>query len=312
MTADLHQQYLDKDSFIHTLDSTIRILQSERWIGRMVGGKIILGLTELEIPENLVVVGDLHGDFQSLKQIIHNIGFENFLSNANNKIIFLGDYVDRGSSSIEVLQYVCDLKYRYPDSVVLMRGNHESPVEFPFLSHDLPIKIQERFGQDWDFVYSKILEIFQLFTLITIIGNKLSLVHGGPPVLQGDSYKRLVSNASKTYKNDNTLEEILWNDPRSLENDIQHEPSRRKFGKHFGSEISRKWLDASGTCAIVRSHEPCHMFRIDHDNMVMTIFSCKEAYPKFEPSYLFLTGTQLETIKNASDLAQYIRKIKER
>lgn len=312
MTTNLHQQYLDKDSFIHILDSTIRILQGERWIGRISGGKIALGLTELEIPENLVVVGDLHGDFQSLKQIMHDIGFENFLSNTNNKIVFLGDYVDRGSSSIEVLHYVCDLKHKYPDSVVLMRGNHESPSEFPFLSHDLPIKIQERFGQDGDFVYRKILEVFQLFTLITIIDNKISLIHGGPPVLQGGNYKELVSNASQTYKHDNTLEEILWNDPRSLESGIQYETSRRKFGKHFGSEISRKWLNVSGTCTIVRSHEPCHMFRIDHDNMVMTIFSCKEAYPKFEPSYLFLTGKQLRAIKNASDLVQYVRKIKER
>lgn len=312
MTINLRQTYLDRESFIQALNSTIRVLQSEILIGRINGGKITHGLTELKIPENLVVIGDLHGDLQSLKQILHDIDFENLLSNYNNKIVFLGDYVDRGSGSIEVLQYVCQLKYRYPDSVILMRGNHEAPTEFPFSSHDLPIKIRERFGQDWNLVYSKILEMFQLFTLVTVIGGKLSLIHGGPPVLQGDTYKELVSVASQTYRYNDILEEILWNDPRSLEDGVLHESSRRSFGKHFGSEISRKWLEMSGTCAIVRSHEPCHRFRIDHSDMVMTIFSCKEAYPKFEPGYLFLTSKQLETIQNASDLVQYIRKIKER
>jgi predicted phosphodiesterase len=312
MTINLHQPYQDRESFIHELDSTIHVLQSERWIGRISGGKITRGLTELKIPENLVVLGDLHGDLQSLKQVLHDIDFKNFLSNTNNKIVFLGDYVDRGSGSIEVLQYVCQLKYRYPDSVILMRGNHEAPTEFPFSSHDLPIKIRERFGQDWNLVYSKILEMFQLFTLVTVIGSKLSLIHGGPPVLQGDNYKELVSDAPQTYRHDSTLEEILWNDPRSLEDGVLYEPSRRSFGKHFGSEISRKWLEMSGTCAIVRSHEPCHRFRIDHGNMVMTVFSCKEAYPRFEPGYLFLTGKQLEKIQDASDLVQYIRKIKGR
>jgi hypothetical protein len=309
MTINLHQSHTDKGNFIHALDLVIRTLQSERWIGRIVGGKITCGLTELKIPENLVVIGDLHGDLHSLKQILKDIDFENFLSNSNNKMIFLGDYVDRGSGSIEVLQYICYLKHRYFDSVILMRGNHEAPTEFPFPSHDLQMRIQEHFGQDSNLIYGKILSLFQLFTIVTIIDNKLFLVHGGPPTRLDSNYKESISNASQNHKHNSILEEILWNDPRSLKNGKQFEVSRRGFGKHFGKKISKKWLELSGTCAIVRGHEPCQRFRIDHDSMVMTIFSCKESYPNFEPSYLFLTGKQLETVQNASDLVQYIRKI---
>ncbi len=294
MTINLNQSYIDKTNFIQTLNSAIRTLQSERWIGRIVGGKITLGLTELVTPKNLAIIGDLHGDFRSLMSILKDLDFENFLSNPENKMVFLGDYVDRGSSSVEVFYRVCYLKEKYPDSVILMRGNHEATAEFPCRYHDLPAKVQEYFGtESRDQVYKKILEVFQLLTLVTIVGNKLFLVHGGLPISPFSNYKEQVSVAAQNHDYRDILEDILCNDPRPVSDKKNWEPSRRGFGKHFGAEISRKWLKISRTKAIVRSHEPCQMFKIDNECTVMTIFSCKESYPNFEAGYLFLTASQL-------------------
>ena len=106
---------------------------------------------------------------------------EAFLGDPNNKLIFLGDYVDRGVNSVGVIFVVTRLKMKFPDSVILMRGNHEAPIEFPFPSHDLPGEVVRRYGYEkGKLVYNgKILPLFRLLTPATMIDESLFLVHGG-------------------------------------------------------------------------------------------------------------------------------------
>lgn len=297
---------------VRSLESAIGIMHTERKTG-LIGGKIKESFVELSIPKKLAIVGDLHGDLTSLRSILNGIRFEAFLGDPNNKLIFLGDYVDRGVNSIGVIFVVTRLKMKFPDSVILMRGNHEAPIEFPFPSHDLPVEVVRRYGYEkGKLVYNgKILPLFRLLTLATMIDESLFLVHGGVPTGDVDNnFREAISTADQTYLSNSIMEEILWNDPREeIENEDAWEYSRRGIGKHFGVEISRKWLRLSGTKVIVRGHEPCQGYRIDHGGSIMTLFSCKEPYPKFQASYLLVANQDLNSLNDALMLSQGVVRI---
>ena len=70
----------------------------------------------------MTIVGDIHGQFYDfLKLLESDVGGDCEVT----KYIFLGDYVDRGSFSIEVLQLILAMKLSRPKDVVMLRGNHE-------------------------------------------------------------------------------------------------------------------------------------------------------------------------------------------
>jgi protein phosphatase len=106
------------------------------------------------------------------------------------------------------------------------------------------------------------------------------------------------------------MEELLWNDPiEHINYGLDWEYSRRGYGKHFGIEISRKWLKASATKLVIRGHEPCQGFKINHEGKILTLFSCREAYPNFGAAYLRISGDELVKLAQGKDLVQHIRKL---
>ena len=42
------------------------------------------------------------------------------------KLVFMGDYVDRGMYGPEVVLYLCAMKVENPHGIMLLRGNHET------------------------------------------------------------------------------------------------------------------------------------------------------------------------------------------
>lgn len=67
----------------------------------------------------VMVCGDVHGQFYDLQEL--------FLIGGDvpgTSYLFMGDYVDRGHHSVEVISYLLALKVRYPTRITLLRGNH--------------------------------------------------------------------------------------------------------------------------------------------------------------------------------------------
>lgn len=247
-----------------------------------------------QIPRNLVVVGDIHGDINSLQKILDEFEWENYLQSEENVVLFLGDYIDRGQYSLEVVLSLCKLKYLFPNNVFLLRGNHEAFDYFPFSSFSFPEEIKAKFGNEGEEFYLKHIRTFfdSLFVFCEIDSFAL-LVHGGLPIVEDlkffENYK---FHLSKVTSQKRLMEEILWNDPREL-GETNWRFSNRGLGKYFGKKVTGLWLDQTGCKFVIRGHEPCKGFKTDHENKVLTLFSSKQPYPKFESAFLKMSRDEI-------------------
>ncbi|MBN1857769.1 serine/threonine protein phosphatase [Candidatus Bipolaricaulota bacterium] len=101
-------------------------------------------LRRLPEGESIVFVGDTHGDRDATEQVFAQFPPDRFV------VVFLGDYVDRGSESLENLRLLFTRKLASPDRVILLMGNHEGWNTAPFTPADfwlgLPEQEAERLG----------------------------------------------------------------------------------------------------------------------------------------------------------------------
>jgi serine/threonine protein phosphatase 1 len=67
---------------------------------------------------SIFTFGDIHGEFSKLENLINRLNFSN-----EDTLVFLGDYIDRGKKTFEVIDYLVDLNKKY--NCVFLQGNHE-------------------------------------------------------------------------------------------------------------------------------------------------------------------------------------------
>ena len=75
----------------------------------------------VKVPEPVVVVGDIHGQYYDLVHMLNKAGDPLTIN-----YLFLGDYVDRGIFGLECVMLLLAIKINYPKKFILLRGNHES------------------------------------------------------------------------------------------------------------------------------------------------------------------------------------------
>ena len=97
-------------------------------------------------------VPDIHGNLEGLIDATESI-LSDFDYN-NDVIVFLGDYIDRGNNSFEVLEYLYNLQNKLgEDKVICLKGNHDdmflkfldNPREISFLMNDIGLKTIKSF-----------------------------------------------------------------------------------------------------------------------------------------------------------------------
>ena len=288
--------------FLQLVTQTKEILAKEK--GKP-GKLTIKGKLAKVIPAGeVIIVGDLHGDITSLQHILEETGFLGKLKTDYYLLIFLGDYGDRGEQSPEVYYIIMKLKSMFPEHILLMRGNHEGPLDLLALPHDLPIHLKNKFGNRGSEIYDKLRTLFNYFYTGVIIPERYILLHGGVP-----SKARSINDiayAHEMHPREPHLEEILWNDPlNNLKGTIA---SPRGAGKLFGQDITDKFLKMLNVDVLIRGHQSCpDGYKTDHNQKVLTLFS-RKGNPYNNSTGAYLHFNSLSEMKNHKELIQSIHR----
>lgn len=271
--------------------------------GRVGSLRIIGKLVEVPPVGEAIIVGDLHGDLESLVHIIEKTNFVKKAGKEDVLLVFLGDYGDRGHQSPEVYYVILKLKERFPERVLLIRGNHEGPDDLLASPHDMPFQLMRKFGEVGSEVYSGLRGIFNQLHNAVLINQRYILLHGGAPSLVSKIAD--VAYAHEKHPSESHLEEILWNDP--LEGIKGTYPSPRGAGRLFGEDVTQKLLNMFNVKALIRAHEPNEEgFKTNHSGKVLTLFSRKgPPYHNNCGAYLHLNLSQ--KVKDSKQLVKYAR-----
>jgi diadenosine tetraphosphatase ApaH/serine/threonine PP2A family protein phosphatase len=294
---------VQSDDFIELLEQTIALLHGES--GRIGNQTVAEGLVKLEPLGEALVIGDVHGDLESLIAILKSSGFtQKLAASKDTTLVFLGDYGDRGARSTEVYYTILKLKLAFPEQVILLRGNHEGPEDLMASPHDLPMQFQFRFKEDGRAVYSKVRKLFACLYNAVLVEERYLMVHGGlsPEITTAQD----LANANKTHPEKDVLEDLLWSDPNDTVKSVLYSP--RGAGKLFGKSVTENVLQKLGVKILIRGHEPCEEgYKLNHDGKVLTLFSRKGA-PYFNAYGAYLQLPLLEKLESAEQLVPWIHK----
>ncbi|KAI9022292.1 Serine/threonine-protein phosphatase-like protein 5 [Phycomyces nitens] len=224
-------------------------------------------LIDVKVPAGgkLTVCGDVHGQFYDFINIFNTNGWPS----EKHAYLFNGDFVDRGSFSLEVVLTLFAYKWLFPDRVFLARGNHETDNMNKVYGFEGEVKAKFN-----DMMFKIFSETFNSLPLAHVIGNKILVVHGGlfsRDDVTLDDIRKIDRLALRQPGNDGLMCEILWSDPQPQPG---REPNKRGVGIQFGPDVTKAFLERNGLDMLIRSHEVKEEgYVIEHDGKCVTVFS---------------------------------------
>ncbi|KAI9249664.1 calcineurin [Phascolomyces articulosus] len=282
-----HEGRLHESQALQIINSAKMILQSEP--------------TLVRVPAPITICGDIHGQFYDLLKL-----FEVGGDPAITRYLFLGDYVDRGYFSIEVLLYMLSFKLWYPTTFSLLRGNHECRHLTEYFTFKMECK--HKYSEQ---VYNAAMDCCDCLPLAAVVNDQFLCMHGG------------ISPALKTLKDIEELDrfretptsglmcDLLWADPFE-DFDAEHHPKFdhnhvRGCSYFFSYKAACQFLDKNHLLSIIRAHEAqangYRMYRKSKSTgfpALMTIFSA--------PNYIDVYNNKAAVLrydKNVLNIRQF-------
>jgi len=208
-------------------------------------------------PEGKVVfAGDTHGDLEASQGVVQQYLREPY------RIVFLGDYVDRGDDSEENLRYLLEMKLKDPEEIFLLSGNHEGFMVKQFhpssFWSSISFEERERYGL-----------LFSKFPLAATTQNGILAVHGALPDVKS------LEEMSRIELGDENWDRVVWGDFAEEEDNFLGDLwGRPQFGQPYFEQMMERYRKQ----VLIRSHQPHAPLRM-FDKRCITIFTSHAYLP---------------------------------
>ena len=229
--------------------------------------------------------GDIHGQYSDLLRY-----FASFGSPAVDveyvSYLFLGDYVDRGTHSLEVLVLLLALKICHPQQVHLLRGNHED--EAVNALYGFKDECLRRCAEGL-IVWRAVNALFEMMPVAALVDGAVLCVHGGLG-LSLHSLEQLKGlprpakvDMRATRGVGRLLNDILWSDPTDSDCVEGVVPNARGPNTvQFGPDRVRAFCDANALKLVVRAHQCVRDgFEYFAQGRLLTVFSAPDYGARF-------------------------------
>ncbi|KAL4902411.1 Serine/threonine-protein phosphatase 2B catalytic subunit [Aspergillus multicolor] len=256
----------------------------------------------LEMDAPITVCGDVHGQYYDLMKL-----FEVGGDPSETRYLFLGDYVDRGYFSIECVLYLWALKIWYPNTLWLLRGNHECRHLTDYFTFKLECK--HKYSER---IYEACIESFCALPLAAVMNKQFLCIHGGlsPELHTLEDIKTI--DRFREPPTHGLMCDILWADPledfgQEKTGDYFIHNSVRGCSYFFSYPAACAFLEKNNLLSVIRAHEAqdagYRMYRKTRTTgfpSVMTIFSA--------PNYLDVYNNKAAVLKyenNVMNIRQF-------
>ncbi|KAL6264536.1 hypothetical protein P5V15_004642 [Pogonomyrmex californicus] len=247
-------------------------------------------LVDITIPEEkkFTICGDIHGQYYDLLNIFKLNG----LPSETNPYLFNGDFVDRGSFSVECIFTLFGFKLLYPNHFFMSRGNHESATMNQMYGFDGEVKA--KYSEQMADLFT---EVYNWLPLAHCLNHRVLVMHGGLFSRDDVTLQEIREiDRNRQPPDEGLMCELLWSDPQPQ---MGRAPSKRGVGVQFGPDVTQNFLRINSLDYIVRSHEVKNEgYEVGHDGKCITVFSA--------PNYCDTMGNRGAFITlNGSDMKPY-------
>ncbi|CAD5220088.1 unnamed protein product [Bursaphelenchus okinawaensis] len=201
----------------------------------------------VRVAPGICVFGDIHGQYQDFIKMLEKTGVP-----PKQRMLFLGDYVDRGPYSLETVCLLLTYKVLYPKHIYLLRGNHETRAvntQYGFIE-----ECRTRYGtENGNATYTNMMHVFNCMPVAALIANRIFCCHGGISeyLHSFNQFKNIIRPCDIT--DTGMLCDLIWSDPNACGKGYEQSP--RSISQTFGADAAAEFCDTLNIDLVIRAHQ---------------------------------------------------------